>query len=32
MIRKAIESDIPAIAAIYERIHDAEAAGRLTTG
>lgn len=32
MIRKAVESDIPAIAGIYDRIHDAEAAGRLTTG
>ena len=32
MIRKATESDIPAIAGIYGRIHDAEAAGRLTTG
>ena len=32
MIRKATEADIPAVAAIYERIHDAEDAGRLTTG
>lgn len=32
MIRKATEADIPGIAGIYERIHDAEAAGRLTTG
>ena len=32
MIRKAVEPDIPAIAGIYDRIHDAEAAGRLTTG
>ena len=32
MIRNATERDIPAVAAIYERIHDAEAAGRLTTG
>lgn len=32
MIRKATEADIPAIAMIYGRIHDAEAAGKLTTG
>jgi len=32
MIRRATTADIPAIAAIYDRIHDAEAAGRLTTG
>lgn len=32
MIRKATRRDIPAIAGIYERIHEAEAAGRLTTG
>ena len=32
MIRKATPADIPAIAAIYSRIHDAEEAGRLTTG
>ena len=32
MIRKATSVDIPAISAIYERIHDAEAAGRLSTG
>ena len=32
MIRRATARDIPAIAGIYERIHDAEAAGRLTTG
>ena len=32
MIRLATAADIPAVAAIYERIHDAEAAGRLTTG
>ena len=31
-IRRATISDIPAIADIYERIHDAEAAGRLSTG
>ena len=32
MIRRATEADIPFIAGIYDRIHDAEAAGRLTTG
>ena len=32
MIRKAIPSDIPAIAAIYEAILDLEAAGRLNIG
>lgn len=32
MIRRATTRDIPAIAGIYERIHDEEAAGRLTTG
>ncbi|MDO4866456.1 MAG: GNAT family N-acetyltransferase [Clostridia bacterium] len=32
MIRLATAADIPAVAAIYERIHDAEAAGKLTTG
>lgn len=32
MIRLATAADIPAIAAIYDRIHDAEAVGRLTTG
>ena len=32
MIRYATEKDIPAIAAIYERIHGAEEAGLLTTG
>ena len=31
-IRKAREGDIPAVAAIYEAIHDEEAAGRATTG
>lgn len=31
-IRKATAADIPTIADIYERIHDAEADGRLTTG
>ncbi|MBR1822508.1 MAG: GNAT family N-acetyltransferase [Clostridia bacterium] len=32
MIRKATSRDLPAIAGIYGRIHDAEAAGALTTG
>ena len=32
MIRRATEGDLTAIAAIYDRIHDAEEAGRLTTG
>jgi GNAT superfamily N-acetyltransferase len=32
LIRKATEHDIPAISAIYDRIHEAEAAGRLSTG
>lgn len=32
MIRKAIAADIPAISGIYDRIHDAEAAGKLSTG
>ena len=32
MIRKATDCDIEAIAGIYARIHEAEAAGRLTTG
>lgn len=32
MIRKASVQDLPAIAGIYERIHDAEAEGRITTG
>ena len=32
MIRRATEADIPAVAAIYGRIHDAEESGRLTTG
>ena len=31
-IRLADEADIPAVAAIYDRIHDAEEAGRLTIG
>lgn len=32
MIRQAVEADIPAVAGIYDRVHDAEAAGALTTG
>lgn len=32
MIRKAVASDIPAVAAIYERIHDAEEQGRTAIG
>jgi len=32
MIRKATDRDIAVIAAIYTRIHEAEAAGRLSTG
>lgn len=32
MIRRATPADIPAIAAIYDRVHDAEAAGTITTG
>ena len=32
MIRKATQDDIPAIAAIYERIHDREEAGAGATG
>ncbi len=32
MIRKAEPSDIPAIAAIYDAIHDAEEAGRMSIG
>ena len=32
MIRKATSVDIPAISTISERIHNAEAAGRLSTG
>ena len=31
-IRKATQEDIPAIAAIYDEIHDREAAGETTTG
>lgn len=32
MIRKAVETDLHHIEAIYDRIHDAEAAGKLSTG
>ena len=32
MIRKATVRDLPAVAAIYDRIHDAEESGRLATG
>lgn len=32
MLRRANEADLDAIAAIYDRIHDAEEAGTLTTG
>lgn len=32
MIRKATSADLPAVSAIYDRIHDAEAAGTITTG
>ena len=32
MIRKATARDIPAVAGIYERIHDAEGSGKITTG
>ena len=32
MIRLATAADLPAVAAIYERIHDGEEAGRFTTG
>lgn len=32
MIRRADHTDIPAIAAIYEAIHDAEEAGRMSVG
>ena len=32
MIRRAIDSDIPAVAAIYEAIHDREARGEVTIG
>ena len=32
MIRRATESDIPAVAEIYEQIHTAEEAGQVTIG
>jgi GNAT superfamily N-acetyltransferase len=32
MIRKAVDSDIPAVAEIYEKIHRCEQAGRVQTG
>jgi len=32
LFRAATEADLPAVAAIYDEIHDAEAAGRCTTG
>ena len=32
MIRRAIPRDIPAISILYDRIHDAEEAGKLSTG
>ncbi|HBK04079.1 MAG TPA: GNAT family N-acetyltransferase [Clostridiales bacterium] len=32
MIRKAMETDIPAISAIYDRLHDAEEAGKAVIG
>ena len=32
MIRKAVRADIPSVANILEKIHDAEEAGRLTIG
>ena len=32
MIRKAVQGDIPAIAAIYDRLHDAEEAGKAEIG
>ena len=32
IIRKATAEDIPAIAAIYDEIHDREEAGEVTTG
>jgi len=31
-IRKAASTDLPAVAAIYDSIHDAEEAGQITTG
>ena len=32
MIRKATETDIPAVAEIYEQLHSAEEAGQVTIG
>ena len=32
MIRKAIRSDLEHISAIYDKIHDAESSGKITTG
>lgn len=32
MIRKAVDADLAAVSAIYRRIHDAEEAGKTTTG
>ena len=32
MIRKALETDIPAVAAIYDKLHTEEEAGRATIG
>ena len=32
MIRKAVEADIPAVAAIYDKLHTEEEAGRITIG
>lgn len=32
LIRKAVRADVPAVAAIYERILDSEEAGRASTG
>ena len=32
MIRKATSADLPAVAALYEHIHEAEQAGRMTIG
>ena len=31
-IRKALASDLDAVAAIYDRVHDAQDSGQLTTG
>ena len=32
MIRKACETDIPAVAAIYDKLHTEEESGRATIG